>query len=123
MIVPASDPAPTMVRPMLATPGPVPDGPGWAFELSWDGLRSIALVERGRVRLFSTGDREVSSAYPELDVLGQRVGKRAVLLDGKIVALDSYGRPSLVPLRRRMNQTRPSERLLDSVPVAYYVFD
>jgi DNA ligase D-like protein (predicted ligase) len=108
---------------MLATSGPVPEGPGWAFEFRWDGLRSIATVQRGRVRLHSAEQREISASYPELGVLADRVGRRGVLLDGKIVALDGYGRPSLGPLRRRMNAARPSEALLGRVPVAYYVFD
>src|SRR2546423_12058076 len=108
---------------MLATSGPVPQGPGWAFEFRWEGLRSIATVQRGRVRLHSAEQREISASYPELGVLADRVGRRGVLLDGKIVALDGYGRPSLGPLRRRMNAARPGEGLLARVPVAYYVFD
>ena len=30
-----------LVRPMLATSGPVPGGPGWAFEVKFDGVRAI----------------------------------------------------------------------------------
>jgi hypothetical protein len=27
-----------LIRPMLATAGPVPVGPGWAFEVKFDGV-------------------------------------------------------------------------------------
>ncbi len=27
-----------LIRPMLATAGPVPVGPGWAFEVTFDGV-------------------------------------------------------------------------------------
>lgn len=107
---------------MLATSGPVPHEPGWAFEFTWDGTRSLAEVEPGRVRLYS-GDRgAVTTSYPELDVLPALAGRR-LLLDGKIVALDGCGRPSLSRLQHRMNLERPSAAVLRRVPVVYYVFD
>jgi bifunctional non-homologous end joining protein LigD len=34
------------ISPMLATPGPLPVGPGWAYEFKWDGVRAISYVER-----------------------------------------------------------------------------
>jgi len=109
------------VTPMLATPGPLPDEPGWAFEFGWDGVRSLADVGPDHMHLFG-GRKRTTSSYPELDVL-PALAKRRVLLDGKIVALDACGRPSLPRLLHRMNLTRPSARLLRQVPVAYYVFD
>src|SRR5262245_8352794 len=39
--------------PMLATAGDLPAGPGWAFELKWDGVRAIAACSGGRTRLFA----------------------------------------------------------------------
>jgi DNA ligase D-like protein (predicted ligase) len=108
---------------MLATSGPMPTGSGWAFEFSWDGIRSLAQVELDRVRLLSSNERSIGASYPELDVLAERAGGRQLLLDGKIVALDIYGKPSLGRLQRRMNLNRPPDGLLRRVPVAYYVFD
>ena len=32
------------VQPMLATAGPLPTGPGWAYEFKWDGVRTLADV-------------------------------------------------------------------------------
>ncbi len=46
-----------------------------------------------------------------------------MLLDGKIVALDSCGRPSFTQLQRRMNVQRPTSFMLRRSPVTYYVFD
>ena len=31
----------TPLKPMMATPGKLPDGPGWAYEVKWDGFRAI----------------------------------------------------------------------------------
>ncbi len=114
--------APPAVLPMLATPGPVPHDPGWAFEFTWDGARSLADVGPERVRLVSGGRGTVTTSYPELDVLSA-LAQRRMLLDGKIVALDACGRPSLSRLQHRMNQQHPSAAVLRQVPVVYYVFD
>ena len=110
----------SLMRPMLPVAGPLPAGPGWAFEFSWDGIRCLASVAPERTSLFSASHRSVSAAYPELTVLA---GRHRVLLDGKIVALDSCGRPSLARLARRMNVHRPTSVMLRRTPVSYYVFD
>ncbi|MDQ4104640.1 MAG: non-homologous end-joining DNA ligase [Actinomycetota bacterium] len=109
-----------LVRPMLPTAGPLPAGPGWAFEFSWDGIRSLAYTQPDRISLFSSTHRPLSAAYPELEALA---GRRRMLLDGKIVALDSCGRPSFTQLQRRMNVRRPTSAVLRRAPVTYYVFD
>jgi DNA ligase D-like protein (predicted ligase) len=109
-----------LVRPMLPTAGPLPAGPGWAFEFSWDGIRSLVCAEPDRMCLFSGSHRSITAAYPEL---GAFAGRRRMLLDGKIVALDSCGRPSFAQLHRRMNVQRPTATVLRRAPVTYYVFD
>ncbi|HVE96822.1 MAG TPA: histidine kinase, partial [Pseudonocardiaceae bacterium] len=109
-----------LVRPMLPTAGPLPAGSGWAFEFSWDGVRSLACAQPDRTCLFSSTHRSISAVYPELEALGAR---RRMLLDGKIVALDSCGRPSFAQLQLRMNVQRPTLSVLRRTPVAFYVFD
>ncbi len=101
----------------------MPGDPGWAFEFAWDGIRSLADVQPDQLRLFSARDRGITGGYPELDVLPALTKRHRVLLDGKIVALDACGRPSFSRLRPRMNVQRPSARVQQQVPVAYYVFD
>jgi bifunctional non-homologous end joining protein LigD len=113
---------PAGVLPMLATPGPVPDGSGWAFEFTWDGARALADVGPHQVRLIGGNSGDSAVGYPELDVLPSLI-KRRVLLDGKIVSLDAFGRPSMSRLQHRMRLRRPTTTALRRVPVAYYVFD
>ena len=110
------------ILPMLASTGPMPADPGWAFEFTWDGIRSLADVQPDRLRLLGAHDRGITGGYPELDVLPTLTGRR-LLLDGKIVALDACGRPSFPRLQSRINVQRPSAAVRRQVPVAYYVFD
>jgi bifunctional non-homologous end joining protein LigD len=119
----AAPPVPsTTIRPMLPTAGPLPSGPGWAFEFAWDGLRTLADVGSGRVRLIGV-DQGLVAGYPELDVLACLGNGRRMVLDGTIVALDAYGRPSQSRLNRRMSTQQPSKTLRRRLPVSYYVFD
>lgn len=110
------------VLPMKAIPGPVPVEPGWAFEFTWDGVRTLAEVGRDQVRLLGGREGRLAGAYPELDVLPALTEHR-LLLDGKIVALDACGKPSFSRLAQRMHLRRPSMSVLRRIPVAYYVFD
>ena len=45
---------------MLATPGDLPEGPEWLFEVKWDGMRLLAEVADGAVRLSSRTERDVT---------------------------------------------------------------
>jgi len=107
---------------MLATAGPVPEGPGWAFEFAWEGARTLADVGRDGVRLIGS-DRGMMAHFPELDALREVARRRRVVLDGTVVALDAFGRPNPARLQRRMAVQQPSAAMLRRLPVAYYVFD
>lgn len=113
----------THVPPMLATPGAPPAGPGWAFEIKWDGVRAEAAVAGGKVRLTSRNGRAITRSYPELAVLADVVGDREVVLDGEVVALGDNGYPDLSRLQRRMHVQRPTAALVRQFPVYLFVFD
>jgi bifunctional non-homologous end joining protein LigD len=117
------DGLPRLIRPMMATLAKVlPDDQGrYGWELKWDGVRAIAYLQDGQVRLMSRNDKDMSASYPELHSLGGLVDAPSVL-DGEIVALRD-GRPDFGALQTRMHVRRPSAKLVSSVPVHYYVFD
>jgi bifunctional non-homologous end joining protein LigD len=120
------DPFPGLVRPMLAAAGNLPDDDdGWGYELKWDGVRAVAYVTGGRIRLLSRNDRDVTVSYPELRHAGEILGSRDAVLDGEIVAFDDSGRPSFASLQQRMHVTDPTKarRLAEETPVVYLVFD
>src|SRR5437660_944680 len=84
---------------MLATAGPLPVGTGWAYEFKWDGVRALATVRDGRLRLRARSGADITIAYPELAPLGRALAD--AVLDGEIVSLDVHGRPSFTTLAAR----------------------
>jgi len=108
---------------MLASPGPLPAGPGWAYEFKWDGVRAIAVVKGGRTRLFARSGAEITIAYPELANIGTDLGAGTV--DGEVVVFDASGRPSFTNLAERMHvrDKVKAARLATLLPASYLVFD
>ncbi len=110
---------------MLAIAGELPSAGGsWAAEMKWDGVRALAHVDGGRVRLVSRTGRDMSGAYPELQGLAGAVGRPAVL-DGEIVAFGGGTWPSFEALAPRMHVTSPARaaQLAREVPVSFLAFD
>jgi bifunctional non-homologous end joining protein LigD len=124
---PDREPMPERIVPMMARPAnSVPQAESdYSFEVKWDGVRAIAYVRPGRLRLESRNLNEITDAYPEIRGLLRDLGMREVVLDGEIVAFDEHGRPSFELLQRRMHVTAPStvKRLAQRTPVVYAIFD
>ncbi len=113
------------MRPMLASAGTViPRGPEWAHEIKWDGMRVLADVSGGRLRLWSRNENDVTSSFPELSTLAGPGMPDDMLLDGEVVALDA-GLPSFSALSERMHVSsdRRARRLALRRPVTFMVFD
>jgi bifunctional non-homologous end joining protein LigD len=104
---------------MLATPGALPVGPEWLFEVKWDGMRLLADVADGQVRLTSRTGRDVTANFPELADLTRLAPD--VLLDGEVVLLEG-GVPSFAALQDRMHGP-VMQRTAQARPVTYMVFD
>jgi bifunctional non-homologous end joining protein LigD len=120
-------PIPAFIEPMMAKLAerlPQPDD-AWGFEFKWDGIRAMAYVEGGRVRLMSRSGEDVTARYPEIHPMGRALGSREVVLDGEVVALDDKGRPSFEQIQQRMGLTSESDirRKMREVPVTYMMFD
>ena len=88
-----------------------PDDGTWAYEIKWDGYRTLAFVDAGAVRLQSSSGLDVTAAYPELRELPAAVNATSAVIDGELVVLDANGRPSFEGIQRH------------EVQAAFYAFD
>src|SRR5881409_55479 len=55
----------------------VPRGPGWLFELKWDGVRVLALREKGRVELWARSGARVTGRRRRRGPRARRRGRGA----------------------------------------------
>jgi bifunctional non-homologous end joining protein LigD len=123
---PAKVAAIPLPAPMLATPVDRPfTRDGWIFELKWDGVRALAAVENGTLRLAGRSGRDETSRYPELAALTRALRGHSAVVDGEIVVMDADGRASFERLQSRINVSRESDvrRAMRDHPATYAVFD
>ena len=114
---------PSSLKPMLAAKAQGPfDSEQHLFEVKWDGIRCLAFVQKGRVRLQSRHLTELTLQWPELAGLGRLPS--GTVLDGELV-LWQAGKPSLGQvLERALLQDRHRLGALSQIaPVTYAVFD
>ena len=82
------------------------DATDWAFEMKWDGVRTIAYLAEGRVELRSRkGPRRHGGLLRRRGGLAAHV--ETAILDGEVVVLDRAGRPQFGLLQNRINLTKP----------------
>jgi bifunctional non-homologous end joining protein LigD len=117
---------PEDLPPMLAAIGELPraDDARWGYEFKWDGVRALAHVRNGTVRLRARSGNDVTATYPELHRLPEVLSGHDAVVDGEVVALDARGRPDFGLLQGRMHRTGPEvARMAAAAPVTYLVFD
>ena len=87
---------------MLATAAKkLPAGDDWAYELKWDGYRTLAYLRGGETTLKSRRDQDLTERFASV-VRGVPGGLRTnhFVLDGQVCAVGERGRPSLSALQQ-----------------------
>ena len=124
---PKDHPLDARIEPMLAISADEPfDSPEFAFEPKWDGVRTLAFVDGGLVRLQTRNLLDCTTQYPEAQGVSEALtGAYQAILDGEIVALDERGAPSFQRLQPRMHVRDEAtvRKLRKSTPIVYEVFD
>ena len=78
----------------MRSPSAIPEGDDWAFEVKWDGYRTVVHVADGGVRLQSTAGHDVTARWPEFGDLATGVNAASAILDAELVVFDDDGHPS-----------------------------
>ena len=97
------------VAPMKATLGSLPHSDeGWAYEIKWDGHRTLAHVDGDAVRLQTTSGKDSSSRWPEVTRMAASVNARSAILDGEMLVFGEDGRPSFDLVQKRDPSRHPA---------------
>ncbi|MFC9357048.1 ATP-dependent DNA ligase [Rhodococcus sp. NPDC057014] len=121
---------PDDLKPMLATLGSTEDlssmpGGEWSFEGKWDGVRAVAEVREGTLRLRSRSGRDLTPTYPDLAWIGPALGHHVTVLDGEIVTRGPGDVTSFAALQNRigLRRTADIERAAKKYPAELFLFD
>jgi bifunctional non-homologous end joining protein LigD len=96
--------------------------PSWMYERKFDGERCIAYCSDRQVQLMTRNQLEVNTTYPELASALRAQLTTDFVVDGEVVAFDGAS-TSFSLLQQRLGVHNPGERLIEAVPVVYYLFD
>jgi len=110
-------------EPMLLTPAAAPFADaGWLYQVKWDGVRNLTLIEGGQVRHWSRRLRDRTAMFPELAGLAQVFGGKRAVLDGEIVVLRG-GKPSFAGILERDVGGQFDSRKLRTAAATLMLFD
>lgn len=106
---------PTGITPMLATLTDKGfDDKDWLFEIKWDGYRSLAFVNKGKVELLSRKNISFNKKFGPV-VEGLKDIDADLVLDGEIIAVNDQGKGDF-QLLQQWQKTGQGH-------LVYYVFD
>jgi DNA ligase D-like protein (predicted 3'-phosphoesterase) len=84
-------------------------GPGWLFEIKYDGVRILAARDGESIALWGRAGQDFTGRYPEVVTALRALPATRFVLDGEVIALDEGGRPSFQRLQNRMHLTAPTD--------------
>jgi bifunctional non-homologous end joining protein LigD len=106
---------PKSFSPMLATLVDKPfNEPGWQCEIKWDGYRAVAMLNKGKVNLFSRNNKSFNEKfYPVVEAL--KKWDINAIIDGEVVVLTEKGISNFGALQNWRSEADGD--------LFYYVFD
>jgi DNA ligase D-like protein (predicted ligase) len=103
----------------------VPLGEEYMYEVKWDGIRSIIVIDDGNVTIRSRNQKDITAQFPELCIPEEAFRISTACFDGEIVCLDEVGRPVFKDVIRRLfhKSEGAAERASKKHPAMCYLFD
>lgn len=93
---------------MKATLGSLPADDGWAYEIKWDGHRTLAHIDADACRLQTTAGHDSTARWPEVVAIAGAVNASTAILDGEMIVIGEDGRPSFDLVQRRDPSRHPA---------------
>jgi bifunctional non-homologous end joining protein LigD len=100
-------------------------GPGWIFELKYDGYRLLAEKAASGARLFYRRGSDSTALFPEIARAVSGLPYEHLVLDGEVVVQDESARPRFQLLQQRALLQRSADiaRAAAVLPAMLYAFD
>lgn len=113
-------PAFASIPPQLATlVDGVPAAGPWLYEIKYDGYRTLAWLDSGKVSMASRRGLDWSKPYATIADALSRVRAKTAIFDGEVAYVQEDGRTDFQKLQNALGSTSPEERSR----LVYFVFD
>lgn len=98
---------------------------GYHFEIKFDGVRCMALIDGVSVTLINRTGRDITQRYPDViaELHATFKGDRQLVLDGELVCYGRDGKPDFAGIHLRDAQSRPIQHLIELHPATFMAFD
>jgi bifunctional non-homologous end joining protein LigD len=93
----------------------VPTGPGWFYEIKFDGYRCQLHLNAGSAKAYSRNGNDFTRDFAPICAAAERLDARTAIIDGEVIVPDADGRPDFGALRAAIGHD--PDRLL------FYAFD
>jgi bifunctional non-homologous end joining protein LigD len=104
------------IEPMKALGSAVIPKGFWRCEIKYDGYRAVAVVNAGKVELWSRNRKAMTTDFPEVVTELEKLKCRSAVIDGEVVALDARGRSRFQLLQNRAASD-------ENARIVFYAFD
>ena len=110
--------------PMLATIAKKVPLRKYLYEMKWDGIRAIIVVNEGELKIYSRNLNDLTEQFPELSE-GKSFRSISGVFDGEIVCVDKDGKPDFKTVIHRMHRKGEKEiaHSAKKYPAYCYLFD
>jgi bifunctional non-homologous end joining protein LigD len=81
-----------------------PEGKHWIHEIKHDGYRSLLIVERGGVRVFTRNGHDWSDRYPSIVRAAADLRCQSAIIDGEAIVQNGDGASDFEALRSAMRR-------------------
>src|SRR5688500_4635087 len=111
---------PKHIEPMLATLATKAfDDDDWLFEIKWDGFRVQAVVDDGKVKIWTRGLKDAETYFPTLLSPPRWIEATQAIVDGEVVAVDEDGRPDFSLLQTKLGNKSASGLVYQAFDLLY----
>lgn len=114
---------PVFEQPMLATlTHSYFSDKDWIYECKFDGVRCLLFKNKQSISIKSRANKALNNTYPELVDNAQSFTVDQIIIDGEITTL-VRNVSNFSKLQARLGVKNPSQALIKSVKIYFYVFD
>ena len=111
---------PQHIDPMLATlASKAFDDEDWLFEIKWDGFRVQAVLDDGKVRIWTRNLKDAATYFPKLLNPPRWIEATQAIVDGEVVALDDEGRPDFSLLQTKLGDPTAAGVVYEAFDLLY----